>query len=357
MKIYWKPLHHPIINDGYLISNTGMIRHKYSDEKDVYKSTYHSTNGYDYAKMVVKESKRINDIPIRLFPIDEIVGYTFIPIPEDLIDKPKIINHINGDTRDISLDNLEWIEDVEEWKTCTYPGIKPNTYEISSWGNLRNIIHNKLIGNNIDNYYIRNSLRSNEGKSHFSRHRMVIFQFGVLHKNDVVNHIDGIKNHNHWKNLESVSIINNNEHAKNMGLIRKYERHPMTNMTKRDIDIICDILIKHKLIIDNTTMDDIRDQGINISKQSLFDIRSGRTWSEYTSNRFKYETKYTSIDDVENICKLLVKHDLHIDKSLMNDLKAHGINVSKCCVESIRCGHTHKKISRKYFTYIKNKGR
>lgn len=38
---------------------------------------------------------------ISLFPIDEIIGYTFIPIPEDLIDKPKIINHINGDTRDI----------------------------------------------------------------------------------------------------------------------------------------------------------------------------------------------------------------------------------------------------------------
>ena len=30
MKIYWKPLHHPIINDGYLISNTGMIRHKFN---------------------------------------------------------------------------------------------------------------------------------------------------------------------------------------------------------------------------------------------------------------------------------------------------------------------------------------
>lgn len=129
MKIYWKHLHHPIINEGYLISNTGMIRSEHCCEDESYGANYHATNGYDYAKMVVKESKRYNDNPIRLFPIDEIIGYAFIPVPEDLIDKPKIINHINIDNRLLSAikNKRIWVTVSDKFfKTGIYRSYKTN---------------------------------------------------------------------------------------------------------------------------------------------------------------------------------------------------------------------------------------
>lgn len=53
-----------------------------------------------------------NDVPHhRLFPIDELLGITFIPIPKELEGKLLTIKHINGDTRDIDLSNLEWLEE------------------------------------------------------------------------------------------------------------------------------------------------------------------------------------------------------------------------------------------------------
>lgn len=77
----WKQLKHPVIEDNYLISPFGDIRQKGIDESLAYSSSYHSSNGYDYAQFVIKEEFRINRNPVRLFPIDEIVSMVYIPIP------------------------------------------------------------------------------------------------------------------------------------------------------------------------------------------------------------------------------------------------------------------------------------
>ena len=118
----FKQLIHPVIEDGYIISPDGCIKCDGYDS-NCYTADYHSSNGYDYARFIIKKEHRINNNPIRLFPIDEIVALVYLPIPEELENKPRTIRHINGDTRDISLDNMEWVEDVEIWKPCVYPGI------------------------------------------------------------------------------------------------------------------------------------------------------------------------------------------------------------------------------------------
>ena len=64
----WKPLHHPSIQDGYMISPNGDIRHKDIDESKSYTASYHSNNGYDYAIFMNKAMQP------QLFPIDEILS-------------------------------------------------------------------------------------------------------------------------------------------------------------------------------------------------------------------------------------------------------------------------------------------
>ena len=347
MKIYWKPLHHPIINDGYLISNTGMIRHKYSDEKDAYKSTYHSTNGYDYAKMVVKESKRIDDNPIRLFPIDEIIGYTFIPIPEDLIDKPKIINHINGDTRDISLDNLEWIEDIEAWRTCTYPGIKPNTYEISSWGNV------KKLGKSISIYSKNNYHFINSDNKQFRVHRMVCWQFlkhDEYFNEKVVNHINGIPYNNHWKNLELTTDEQNNIHARITGL-NKIEKNWYRYRDIDEINTICETVARYKGDT-KSILKELKNRNINITTRKITEVKHKRLWKEVSDKYFTkpYNSYATSLKapDVFMICKLLLDNNMNIKKTI-NDAAKYGVYVSESAVKHIRHKFNWTDISDKYF--------
>ena len=214
----WKPLKHPMIVDGYLISNNGYVRNKDCDESDYLTADYHSSNGYDFIMLIVKEKYIINNSLFMLFPIDELLGITFISIPKELKDKPITIKHINGDTRDVDLSNLEWIEDIEEWRDCTYPGVKPGIYEVSSWGRVRNkktgIIHNGFVDKD---GYIRYYFGIKPFKN-ISGHRLIVYQFqntpnNFISNNIPVNHLNGIKSDNYVKNLEIISVKENNKHA------------------------------------------------------------------------------------------------------------------------------------------------
>ena len=131
MKHVWKPVNHPDVLSGYLVSDQGMIRSETSDESKAFKPTYRSSNGYDFSLLFG------NDMTLRLFPIDEIIGYAFVEIPKDLIGKAVKICHLNGDTHDISIENLKWVEDIEEWRKIEIDELKSQEYQISSWGRVK----------------------------------------------------------------------------------------------------------------------------------------------------------------------------------------------------------------------------
>ena len=149
-QITWKQINHPDILPGYLVSAEGYIKASGMKDVDAIKEpSYRSTNGYDFMLLNNKE------IRLQLFPLDDIIAYAYIPIPESLKGKNVKVSHVNGDTRDISLDNLQWVEDVEEWRICTYPGVKPDMYEVSSWGRVRNkgSLDTRTIGLNSQGYF------------------------------------------------------------------------------------------------------------------------------------------------------------------------------------------------------------
>jgi hypothetical protein len=120
--------------------------------------------------------------------------------------------------------------DEEQWKDIEIYGIKFN-YQVSSYGEIRskkdNYIHNQNLRDGYKSVcltYYDDNVRK---EKHIKVHRLVALMF--VQNNDpanktVANHIDGDKFNNHWKNLEWVSIKENNQHAINTGLTKITKR-------------------------------------------------------------------------------------------------------------------------------------
>ena len=319
-QIIWKSINHPDILPGYLISPQGYIKSKgTSDKYTITKPSYHSTNGYDFMLLNNK------DMTLQLFPLDDIVAMAYIPIPESLKDKPIKVSHINGDTRDVSLDNLQWVEDIEEWKVCTYPGVKPDTYEVSSWGRVRNkktgVI--RVLCDNSRGYLGLKIVKQ------FKVHRMIAWEFlfdgkGFL---KTVNHINGNKTKNYLKNLEIVTRGDNLKHAYMLELKQHMEgeNHPTSKLTNSDAEHICQLLIKYKgWSID--VFDEMISEGYNVTKAIIDQILYKKTWT-FISDQYFDENTFIKMrhDEVRLIRKTLSEYDGSIVKTLqlLKDIIPH----------------------------------
>ena len=91
--------------------------------------------------------------------------------------------------------------------------------------------------------YYRISLVNNDGTQNlYSIHRLVGHVFVNGYKPDLqVNHIDGIKTHNDWYNLEWVTIRENTKHAYMLNLAE----NPLRKISEDDARIICLSLNRH----------------------------------------------------------------------------------------------------------------
>jgi hypothetical protein len=119
----------------------------------------------------------------------------------------------------------------ELWKDIEMYGIKFN-YQISSYGEVKNKADNYIMTQSLrDNYksvaltYYDNNYNSNIKQ--FKIHRLVGIAFIPNNdpiNNKILNHIDGNKNNNYYKNLEWTTIKGNNQHAINTGLTKITKR-------------------------------------------------------------------------------------------------------------------------------------
>lgn len=169
--------------------------------------------------------------------VHRMVAIAFIPNPEN---KPHV-NHIDGDTHNFNVSNLEWataqenslhahktglainnnqtsiyLKDSiiigEHWKVINeYP-----TYLISDYGRILNQQTKTLKKTPLDNNgYPQVALyKNNKGKT-FQVHRLEYKTFYPEQDltNKVINHIDGDKTNNSLSNLECVTYQKNNHHA------------------------------------------------------------------------------------------------------------------------------------------------
>ena len=192
---------------------------------------YHSTNGYDY--VLLEQNHLESEEPkMKLYRLEFIMVSSFNPGLQNKWEWFKV-NHLDGDITNCKLNNLSWEEDVEEWAVLKYPyNIKPNAYEVSTWGRVRNIETGLILSNILtdDRYYVINIINDkNKEYSRFSPtrvHRLVMETFCRERDSDcVINHIDGNKCNNHISNLEWVSHSQNSKHAHLLGLAYGKTKH------------------------------------------------------------------------------------------------------------------------------------
>jgi hypothetical protein len=114
----------------------------------------------------------------------------------------------------------------EKWKAHPEKLYK-DKYMLSNYGRIKSVATENILNQNLRSGY--NSCQySNDGtKKHFRTHRLVAILFVPNKdpkKNKIVNHIDGNKLNNYYKNLEWTTASKNTIHASKTGLTPIYTR-------------------------------------------------------------------------------------------------------------------------------------
>jgi len=342
MKELWIKLKHHVIIDGYEISSFGRIRF---DNVKAHKPSYHSSNGYDYEYFVIRDECRISVTNIvRLFPIDDLVAQTFVPMPDELFGKPAKVEHIDGNLRNNHYENLRWVEDIEEWRDIAFLDVKPGKYQISSWGNIRDKTTGKLCNIHINGsgYPVVNLMRVNKFKGRtfkmHSVHKFVGLAFLKQTESIYLNHIDGIKTNPSPKNLEYVTLKDNTVHAINSGL----KKHIPTD----ELDMVREMLVKYKytrLVYDHIDHDKYPELTPNV----IAHIKVGRYDRTNLNHNFRFHKGKLTVDEMDMVRDLLVKYNG--DQNLAYDNMNHGKypHITKQIVREIKCN--------KYSSYMKSK--
>lgn len=109
---------------------------------------------------------------------------------------------------------------MEQWKDIV--GYE-NCYQISNFGNVKNIQTNKILIGDTNNVGYKRVTLYKPVKKRFFIHRLVAIYFCDGYQEDlVVNHKDGNKQNNHADNLEWVTRSENDLHAFKMNLRKVY---------------------------------------------------------------------------------------------------------------------------------------
>jgi hypothetical protein len=332
MNEQWKPLSHNKIQNGYYLSSYGRIRY---EDNDPYEPEYHSSNGYDYSLFgLCREGNDI--IQHQLFPIDDLIGMTFIPVPNELKNKPIKIIHIDGNNRNNHISNLKWVEDIEEWrdaksliitKSNVIFHLIPDKYEVSSLGRVRVKLTRELLSTAFEQGYEKINLNYIDDYGNISRkrtkiHRLMALSFcipGYSENSSVVNHINGITTYNRIKNIEWVSIKQNVRHSFDTGLEvnPKGEFHPRAKFSDNQRKCLYEII-----------------KTLPMVPPSLLSILISDTLPNITNDDIKYAKKLIRINDNISFPKLsfiqgkkFSQHDLQIIRStIRNIFNSYGIN-------------------------------
>ena len=350
--IKWAPVNYSDIADGYLISPSGKIVYNELDERYNYESEYQSTNGRMYASFLSKHHK------LKLYPIDMILASSFIPIPKSLINKDVTVKHIDGDMSNNDLENLIWIEDVEEWRVVTYPDIRENMYAVSSFGRIKNIETNLLLKNQSDRGGYRiiwlAKIKPNTGVTK-KVHRIMAHEFimplpEIIENHLEVNHIDGDKNNNHLDNLELITSSENQKHAFRLGLHQSVRGENKINskLSNETVEKICQYLVKYNGNISKVLAEFKSD--VNVKYYLIRAIKYKHIWS-FISDKYFMKDEFrvkTSDDKIHLICQTLVDNNMSVARTV-NELKEIFPEITHRYIYPIKYKFSWTHISDLYF--------
>lgn len=280
----WKPMHFTssVKNSNYMVSSIGNVKHI---ESDTILKPYVSTNGHSY--MLLEQTSGL----YKLYLQENIVASTFVEIPESLINKRVIVNHLDGDSYHNSSTNLIWNEAIEQWKPICINGVMLK-YDISNFGNVmshRYTVPRLMKPQHTVRSYLQIRLVVDDKSYNFAIHRLVATAFiDNPNNNDAVNHIDGNPENCSWLNLEWVTLSENTRHAVMTGLHSNFKTgmdNPSNKYNDEQIHFVC------KLLMDGKTIEETA-QIANVSTRLIKAILYENRWSSISS-----------LYDLQNRCK------------------------------------------------------
>lgn len=252
-----------------------------------------------------------------------------------------------GDKIDLSPEERmllqEYIHDYLNpvWKDVFGDGYIPTNLEISNIGHVRNKVTKRLwtFENMEGNDYNWVGV-SYQGKSHTCGvHRLVAQAFILNPENKAeVNHINGNKRFNWYKNLEWATRQENADHARIFGLIKIGEDAPTAKHTEQEVHEVC------KLAEKGLGAEEI-SKTLNLSKSFVVGILYRGEWNHISSQyKMPRSKKFHDETTIHEICKLLSKgkRPVEISKELAN------LHVKWEDVQSIRIGKSWRRISNQY---------
>ena len=261
------------------------------------------------------------------------------------------------------------------WRKITYPGVRKDMYMVSSDGRVKNALTMKELTPKLDRYgYYQIGLRADIPgvKKYTTVHRLVAWEFIPNPENlPTVDHIDCVKNHNDYRNLEWVSFEENFNRAVKNDLNAKGERSGSAIYTESQIRAFCEKFEQGWTIKEvfnwYTGFNNVRAYENTGLYQLLRNLKHKRSWSSITSE-YEYSTELTgrernwhiaksrgekySEELVHQVCQLLEKglSVMEITEQLCGSRDRHIPEVKKMnrWIRDICDGHSWTSISSMY---------
>jgi hypothetical protein len=174
--------------------------------------------------------------------------------------------------------------DEEMWKDIKgYEGL----YKISNYGRVESVaraaknskkgerpIRSRILKASLMSEYPAVILCKKGVKKTGLIHRLVAEAFAEKPKEyDCVNHINGIKTDNYYKNLEWVTYTQNNRHAIKTGLMRKAQGERSGAAKLKDNDVS-----KIRELLKNGHRSAALAKKYKVSSSCIWSIKTGKTW-------------------------------------------------------------------------------
>lgn len=243
-----------------------------------------------------------------------------------------------------------------------YPNVEPGRYVLFSNGcvfdSVRNIIqyHVPLNGYYYTGIYTEDGVRHDVGM-----HTLVAKAFceprQIIGRHEV-NHIDGIKSHNEYYNLENCSSSENRIHAYTTGLRKIGEEHDSnTKLSNEQVHQICDMLSKGYMIKEIAQI--MQSQGVNSDNivGLINAIKKRRVWThiskyyDFPEPSINYKLTNSQIHEICRIAKATSNYspsfllDQVYDTSSLSKKEIDNLRYS---VGNILRGKRHRDIASMY---------
>ena len=187
-------------------------------------------------------------------------------------------------------------------------------------------------------------------------HRLVAMAFIPGDWSLQVNHIDGKKYNNYFKNLEWVTARDNLIHAIEIGLNYRGEDKCNAILTNSQVHDICKLLeggYDYNFIVNELHLSDI-----NNIHNILHDIKCGKSWvfisKNYNIPTYKIvNNRYLTPNQVHMVCEAIQNNPKIANKKLFElinldvDTK-EKYSKARHCIESIKSKKAYTDISSKY---------